>query len=1087
MEVTDRGYRFFTLHDEHGAVARVRGHFERTQKDAPIAPNQRFVLDFYGLGGSIELEIATPPVRETPQQRAALQRQRIEASVPLVSLSPQDSVSSPAVTLSVERQREGRPSVTSIRSAALARMRTDASAATLADTVAVTALSVGGSATPPAAPGPVALQVGPVFNSPFDIDHLDGWGLEPPPLPPPLPPGGGGGGGGGTFHAPVRLELFVFGDDEPLQTWTLLEGVDGNPRRVRFAPPGFPAPDAPTRRTTWFRVVATPIGPDPVHIHLGANTLISEVPIRTTALGVRLTNHLFRVGLEALVPHAQVSGSQLQLSLSKELTDLLGVEQVFETRNLAPATSAGKLRSLNIRSIPGKEMKAAARARYLERIARLPASVLGPALAGRSDDEKLAALFPSQSQRLREVEDDFVCIRIDAAFSKSAVAVWGFDVGQLRGEFGELMFAFDRRLNRLRAFSFVDVDFSTLGAVAKAFVSLIASTDVNAYIEDAVHARQQDMLKYFKAFLSRAVGASNVVYEVAFRGDAWQIRNSADPRIPAPGQTLLPPIVNESVLEADIVDLLALAGTLGEPATRATHARNGVPTLGGLQPGSPAPAPSAGPRVFPPEFRMSPAEQLARLDQHKSIVVVMMENRSYDHLLGDLMHLRPDPQDPYDGAPFGAENAPVHGFPTGVPLVRSRDLRIDTSIPESPAHSHAATQFQIGDGTAAGRGTGDMLGFARDFYRRSDAPQLVMTVYGERELPTYYKLADEFCTCERWFAAHPGPTWPNRFATVMGRIPELENFRLDDARLGYMKDRTVFDALTAAGIEWRLFESDLSLIRMFDRYRLDSTHVVPIDDAAVGFEATLKAGGPLPRVMFVEPNFADIPPLHTADDDHPPADLSNGQRFISRVCDLIWDSGRFGEVLLLITYDEHGGFYDHLPPPGTARGEPRTFTRLHPDGPTHLGVRVPAFVVSPFVGAGGKNRTTFDHTSILKTILVHNRHMLPNEVLTSFGGRVNEMPDLGAALDLPSARPAPQPFIRRRDGTGTRSVNTHAELASLLEATMDAAATRPAASVRSGVTPREVVISERAAPPRHDYEADDFHGALYHLMRPRKL
>ena len=105
-----------------------------------------------------------------------------------------------------------------------------------------------------------------------------------------------------------------------------------------------------------------------------------------------------------------------------------------------------------------------------------------------------------------------------------------------------------------------------------------------------------------------------------------------------------------------------------------------------------------------------------------------------------------------------------------------------------------------------------------------------MTMYGEGDLPVFYKLADDFVTCERWFSAHPGPTWPNRFATVMGSIPELDNFENDDPRIGFLKGQTIFDLLTSHGIEWKVFESDLSLIRMFDSFRLDDQRVVPIDD-----------------------------------------------------------------------------------------------------------------------------------------------------------------------------------------------------------------------------------------------------------------
>ena len=464
----------------------------------------------------------------------------------------------------------------------------------------------------------------------------------------------------------------------------------------------------------------------------------------------------------------------------------------------------------------------------------------------------------------------------------------------------------------------------------------------------------------------------------------------------------------------------------------------------------------------------------------------MMENRSYDHMLGDLMNARPGnkPDFPYDGPPSNASNAGVAGFET-VPIVRTRDINIGTQIPVSPRHYFGPIQFQIGYGTEEGIGTGDLQRFARDLYHRSDSPQLAMTVYGEPELPVHYKLADEFLTCDRWFAAHPGPTFPNRFATIMGTIPQLDNFENEDPRIGYLKHRNVFDALSGAGIDWRVFESDLSLIRMFDRYRLDDRHVVPIDDRRDGLEATLKRLGPLPRVMFIEPNFADIPPLKTADDDHPPADLTHGQAFLSRVCDLLWDSGRFDEVLLIITYDEHGGFYDHVPPPGTPKGEPGPYAPLIEGGPSYLGVRVPTFVVSPYVSSGRADRTIFDHTSILKTILVHNRSRLSADTLLGFGERVNQMPDLSVLLDLETARPTPVPFVRRSGG-GRGILDVHAPLGTLVEALADSAT---GATTSFAPTPRPApIVTERSvAPGAGSGEPRDYHAALAKMLRPRKV
>lgn len=1073
MEVTDHGYRFATVHNRTGDTVKVMGRWERFQKQAPIRPNQPFTLDFYGAGWSIELLVTTNPRRATPQQMVAMKRAGLSGAANASgALLSADSLT--ANSVSVAHHADTPPSTDTIRAAARAR-----ASAVLREPAA--------GAPPVSTPGSIARTVGPDFHSPFDNDWLDGWGLDPQPFPPPnWPPGGGGGGGGGggSFHSAVRIELFVYGETQPIATWELPEGVFVNQRSVRYEPQGFPTPDAPVRRTTWFRMVATPLGFDPVDIYVGANTHIADMPVRTTSIGVRLTNHLFRVGLEALVPNAQVSGSRASVSIGRELTDMIGIDPVFHEEDIGPVSSQAKLRSLKITSCSGAEFKALAMARYLERAKKIR-------LPNTTADQVMHQFFKRQLESLALVQPDDVCIRIEAGFCKAAVAVWGFDIAKLDGDIGEIVLCFDHGFYNLRPFSFLDVDFSTLGSIAKAVIDIFTSvpTNVNKIIEDAISAGKEPMLKYLKAFLGRAVGASNVVYDFRFADQAWKVRNSADPVIPKPGFRL-PPILDGQILEGGMIEILTLANALGEispvdisgevrPTTVAAAAPSVAPAS------EPAP-PSSLARELPPSF-LTTGEQLDRLDRHKSIVVVMMENRSYDHLLGDLMHSRPDPEEPYDGAPFPSPNAGAGGLVGGVPLVRTRDLCIGTAIPVSPRHSFNAVQFQIGDGTEAGRGTGDMLGFARDLARKSDSPQQALTVYGETELPTHYKLADEFCTCERWFAAHPGPTFPNRFATIMGRIPELENFELDDPRIGYLKDRNVFDALTGARVEWRLFESDLSLLRMFDRYRLDSTNVVPLDDAEVGFEATLRKPGPLPRVMFVEPNFADIPPLKTADDDHPPADLTHGQKFLSRICDLIWDANRFGEVLLIITYDEHGGFYDHVPPPGTARGEQRNIAKLHPDGPNYLGVRVPAFVVSPFVSAGAKNRTVFDHTSILKTILVHNRDKISADTMLGFGERVAQAADLSAVLDLPTARPSPEPFVRRRQRTNPTRFDDLFDLSTLGDLTASLGNTSTPVVPMSGVTPRELSITERVSPPGMEFEPQDFHGALLKLMKPRSL
>jgi phospholipase C len=414
---------------------------------------------------------------------------------------------------------------------------------------------------------------------------------------------------------------------------------------------------------------------------------------------------------------------------------------------------------------------------------------------------------------------------------------------------------------------------------------------------------------------------------------------------------------------------------------------------------------------------------------------------------------------------------------------------LGTRVPVEVNHDYPNVQFQIGEGTPETAGSGGMAGFARDLATIHDAPQLAMTVNGQGELPIYYELADTFLVCNRWFAAHPGPTWPNRFATVMGSIPELVNFENSDPRIGYFQGRSIFEVLTSYGIEWRLFESDLSLIRMFDRYRMDDQRVLPIDDKDVGLDATLRTPGGLPRVMFIEPNFTDIPPLATACDDHPPSDLAAGQAFISRVCDAIWSANRFQDCLVVITYDEHGGFFDHVPPPGTVKAPPvaTPVPKIHPDGPSYLGVRVPAIVISPYVSAGKTDNTVFDHTSILKTILVHNRATLPGSVLASFGPRVNASAHVGQVLDLAAPRQNPQPFDPKRRPAGGGGVGPYGGVvwggAGVLVATEGGgggnaqAAALPPRTVK--IVPGMNSIDDPVGKPR------DFHAALRHMFVPR--
>ena len=311
-----------------------------------------------------------------------------------------------------------------------------------------------------------------------------------------------------------------------------------------------------------------------------------------------------------------------------------------------------------------------------------------------------------------------------------------------------------------------------------------------------------------------------------------------------------------------------------------------------------------------------------------------------------------------------------------------------------------------------------MDGFVASFTRRfpNVPPELVMGFYTARHLPVYDFLAANHVVCDHWFAAFPGDTQPNRFCTLSGHTPVLEDFDASDPIMGYLQLPTIFDALSAAGVDWRFFENDIAFLRLYANYRLDDGHVLPFSDPNEGFAALARRGA-LPPVTFIDPNFVDVPPVRTATDDHAPASVRLGQNAIAAIHDILvqspqWVNGSSG-TLFVITYDEHGGFYDHVPPPGTAAStDGREIAPVHPDGDPFLGVRVPAFVMSAFAAGGGVSKTVFDHTTIIKTIALRFLAEQLRQDPFAFGPRAAQAEHLGGVLSRATPRRVPT-FARR--------------------------------------------------------------------------
>jgi phospholipase C len=256
------------------------------------------------------------------------------------------------------------------------------------------------------------------------------------------------------------------------------------------------------------------------------------------------------------------------------------------------------------------------------------------------------------------------------------------------------------------------------------------------------------------------------------------------------------------------------------------------------------------------------------------------------------------------------------------------------------------------------------------------------------QLPVILQLATEFAICDQWFSSLPGPTWPNRFfvhgASSVGldhspTDTELAEWNTIDG-FQYPKG-SIYDALTKKGLKWRLYNdktdanSDNPQDRLGDVAQVASIkgiHLTGVNSLAT-FAADLQGAYPY-QYTFIEPNYGDIL-MNTyagGSSQHPMDDVYGGESLIKMVYEAIRNSPLWNTSLLIVTYDEHGGFYDSVKPgPAVAPGDVPVGTGgLNKYGFNfeQLGVRVPAVVVSPLIPAGTVDHTPYDHSSVPATL-----------------------------------------------------------------------------------------------------------------------
>jgi phospholipase C len=351
------------------------------------------------------------------------------------------------------------------------------------------------------------------------------------------------------------------------------------------------------------------------------------------------------------------------------------------------------------------------------------------------------------------------------------------------------------------------------------------------------------------------------------------------------------------------------------------------------------------------------------LEDIDTIVVVIMENRSFDHMLGYLSLPGPN-QTPVEG--LQADDAWLDAHANLFKGVPYRSTRLDPSVQKivDPSHNWDAIERQI---DVLAQGGGPMGGFVESYATlTTPAPTdfaPVMGFYDAVAVPTYDFFARNFLVCDHWFAALPAGTQPNRLMAMAGYTSIFAN---GGTRLPH--EYLVYDWLTDHHIDWCAYSSGGLPFFCLDWDRLPEILGSLTFTPGGGrfrrysnFASSWASNSPIPRVIFIEPEY-DEAMADDPNDDHPPVGIAKGQAFLATIySDLIANPGRWARTMMIVTYDEHGGFFDHVPPlPIPAFAGPHAFATS--------GLRVPGFVISPQVEAGRVFNRPLDHTSILQLL-----------------------------------------------------------------------------------------------------------------------
>jgi phospholipase C len=367
---------------------------------------------------------------------------------------------------------------------------------------------------------------------------------------------------------------------------------------------------------------------------------------------------------------------------------------------------------------------------------------------------------------------------------------------------------------------------------------------------------------------------------------------------------------------------------------------------------------------------------MAGIDPIEHVFVLMLENRAFDHIAG-FWHLAGS--DAETGQPTmlrGLDGTESNTYKGQTYPVKPKARYV---MPVDPGHEFHNVLDQLCGPEATYPRWGPYPEVTRsgfvDSYAKSGGgadPGEIMKCYTTEQLPVLHALANEFVICDNWHASMPGPTWPNRMFVHAGTsggldhsptVPEM----VDWVTLsGYeFLNRTIFDLLRERGVTRRLYAGDhfpmvaalkgigLGDIREYEHFAND-----------------LQQGSYPYNYVFIEPSYNILGNYRGSSSQHPRGDIRDGERLIKTTYEAIRNSAHWKDSLLIITWDEHGGFYDHAVPPEATPPGDTWETKYNKHGFTfdRYGPRVPALVISPLIPGGLIDHRLYDHTSILATV-----------------------------------------------------------------------------------------------------------------------